>query len=220
MVRSGGVEGAQTSYEQQLEALSPLVETITVRWRSWVDEDFYQDLRQVARLAAWRAILTYDATRGTAQSTYLFSCVQHAVLDALKAYRRDRERVISLTEALPLLEGMSTGTDPADVGEPARWTGHALLQDLTDEPLRSAILQLDACSQEIIAWSYGAKESDAQIARRLRMKPDAIKKRRQRALGRIKSALSRCPSSDRADVPGAPGPSYHLGTERTRNPSR
>jgi RNA polymerase sigma factor (sigma-70 family) len=170
------------------EASNALIETVVAPWRSYVDRQTVEDLRQEARLGAWRAVQTYDPRRGVTLGTYVYSCIKYAVLDAVQAYRHDHEGLLSLEEA-DADECPVAPADPLDDIHLDEWSPETFLDSLSREELCAAYRALEEQDQQIIAWALGAGQTDRQIAERLRRNEEWTKKRRQRAIQTMREHL-------------------------------
>jgi len=175
-------------YDHQLALFIPLTESILLRWRQWVDDDFYGDLRQVARLACWRALRTYDSQRGVMLTTYIYRCVSRDVRDAVRTYLRDHNNLLSLEEVNPDV-GAAESEFGREMPEAEDWSSKIFLEHLSDEYICAAFQQLNQRDQDILAWFYGGQWSDADIATRLNMTTASVKKRRQRAVQQMRERL-------------------------------
>lgn len=181
--------------EGKLWELGWVVERVVRRWWDGVDSHSLEDLRQEARLGVWKAILTYDPGKGVKLSTYAYRCATYRVLDAIRACRRDCELVEALEAAVA--EAGTLDVEGADGEENGgEWTLDRFLACLGRDNLRAAYQHLDLRKQAIIAWSFGGRETNAQIADRLQQGTEAAKKTRQRAVRQMSDEVmgleSRC----------------------------
>ncbi|MCA8978263.1 MAG: sigma-70 family RNA polymerase sigma factor [Planctomycetes bacterium] len=106
---------------------------------------------------------------------WLMTILRHAVIDAVRR-RGGRPDEVTWTEALFADEGVG----PAQEVEQRE----GLAQ------VRRHIARLGPQDQSILEWSYHAGLGDREIAQRLGMKPEAVKKRRQRALQSVRAAMA------------------------------
>jgi len=77
----------------------------------------FAEALQAGRIGLWRAILGYDPQRGTAFSTYAWSCIMHQVWREVKLAERAHSRamaVLSLDEAFAWMPGTA---EPAQAWE-------------------------------------------------------------------------------------------------------
>lgn len=176
-------------YDHQLAPFIPLMESILSRWRRWVDDDFYEDLRQTAQIACWRALKTYDPQRGVLLTTYVYRCVFRDVRDAVRTYLRDRNTLLPWEEVVSDVS-VTESEFGQEIPKAEDWSGKVFLERLSDERLCAAFQQLNSRDQDILALFYGGQWSDAEIAARLKMGAECVKKRRQRAVQQMRGCLS------------------------------
>jgi RNA polymerase sigma factor (sigma-70 family) len=172
---------APSAFDEELEGLTPLIEQTIRRYRLFVDEDYLEDLRQVARVAAYEAVATYDPARRATLLTYAFPRIRGAILHALRAYRRDHTGMTSLDEPLEETDLIGIAL-PSDGQGRETWTAEGFRDVIEREELAITFRQLSITDQEILACHYGAQETDAEIAARFHMNVSAARKRRQRAV--------------------------------------
>jgi RNA polymerase sigma factor (sigma-70 family) len=175
-------------YDHPLALFIPLMESILLRWRRWVDGDFCEDLRQVARLACCRGLKTYDPQRGVLLTTHIYRCVFRDVRDAVRTYLRDHNNLLSLEEVNPDVSAAESESGQEMLGA-EDWSGKIFLERLSDERICAAFQQLNQRDQDILALFYGGQWSDADIAARLKMTTVCVKKRRQRAVQQMRERL-------------------------------
>ena len=177
-----------TRFEEQFRKFIPLVERITSRWRQGRDEHFADDLRQMARIACWRALETYDPHQNKSLFNYAYCCAFRAARDAARAYRRCHDNIVPLEEAIP--NGNLPSNHEFATEGVTNWEPDVFLNRLEHEDLHCAIERLDPHDKSILGWFYGGQETDAQIAVRLGSQPGTVKKRRQRAVQHLRQWLS------------------------------
>lgn len=183
--------------EEQFRRFVPLIEIITSRWRQGRDEDFAEDLRQIARIACWRALETYDPRRNKSLFNYAYCCAFRAARDIARAYRRCHNNIVPLEEAVPKGNSLSSDHERETDSLPD-WAPELLIDRLEDEDLYCACERLHSHDKMILGWFYGGQETDEQIAARLGMRLMTVKKRRQRAVQHIRQWLSRTEELHRA----------------------
>jgi len=86
-----------------------------VHWvvqRQWLCTLPYEEAVQAGRQGLWRAILGYDAGRGTAFATYAYPAIMKYVWAAVKAERRRLRREVPVW--VLVLYWYQTGSDPAE----------------------------------------------------------------------------------------------------------
>jgi RNA polymerase sigma factor (sigma-70 family) len=179
------------SFEEQFRTFTPLIEKIVSQWRQGRDHHFAEDIRQTAWIACWRALETYDASRNKSLFNYTYCCASRAARDAVRSYRRCHHNVVSfeetLEEAKPDGNCLFFKLEIVEAEEAFDPTLEVLIED---EDLYWACKQLHPQDKMILTWFYGWEQTDAQIAARLEMQPAAVKKRRQRAVRRLREWLS------------------------------
>jgi RNA polymerase sigma factor (sigma-70 family) len=148
--------------------------------------DLEGDCRQEALLAlaklADRLMRVPEAKRGA----YVEVCVRNAVLHVLQREQRQRGPAISIDE-LPRNLALLTAEGAAE------WDAviaDTLIEECADVRVIEALRALSSHDYAILDLAFKHELSDAEIAERVGLTVAAVKKRRQRALARLKRAIA------------------------------
>jgi RNA polymerase sigma factor (sigma-70 family) len=160
--------GRSKATPTELAYYEGLVRKTASMYERIVEEEF-DDLCQILRLKAWRALGTYDPTRSKLPvERYVFSCLRNQVKDLLKKKRRNELFIEDIVPATPNAEAGDRGVlrDRFEahyliVREDQAYAGVA-----TDTPLiPSTLTQGEREVMALLYLDYGQTE----IALRLRM---------------------------------------------------
>jgi len=156
-----------------------------VHWtvqRQWLGRLLYQDAVQEGRIALWRALVRYDASRGTL-SSYAVVGIERAVWRAARRARRG---------AAEQLEGEITGGAADMAGEIDRVTEQVQVETL--------VAALPPRLRDVISWRYGLDKAGGatfqEIGARLGVSKQRAEQLHAEALLRLadpaRSATLRC----------------------------
>lgn len=156
----------------ELDFYEGLVRKTASMYERLVDEDF-DDLCQIFRIKAWRALGTYDPTRSSMSvERYVFSCIRNQVKDVLKkernVLRRDGRGDLFIEDVAPTTPGEGHGgQQPRD-----KWE-HRYMEVGEDEAFAELKLDvplipstLDGTELQVVALLY-ADFGHAEIALRI-----------------------------------------------------
>jgi RNA polymerase sigma factor (sigma-70 family) len=157
------------------EEIEPLLERWTARYPVGA---MREEAKQIARIACWRRLAYYDASRGTALSSYLFLIVRGALINWYGQERRWRERHSFLTS-----------------GEADEMSWEELISDPNSECLEEAMMweswMVYLSEQEALCLTRHLRDgwSLQRIATELELPYERVKKWKQRALVKLRKVL-------------------------------
>ena len=152
-----------------------VAEKIAYKWTSSAIEP--EDLIQQGMIGILAAIKSYNADKGTAFSTYCYTCVYNSIQTALR--KATRKKVVPQNDIVPLEEEFVDGTAASLSAEDSFLAGESvslLLQQL-DKSLSK--LENDVLRLFLVGCSY------SEIGKKLNKEPKAI----DNALQRIRKKL-------------------------------
>lgn len=162
----------EQSFEEVLELVQPMITAILVKCKVYKDYDYY---RHIAAIAVWEAWQKADPAKGVF-SSYIYTSIRGRILNELSSenkYNHNFTIVKDDTLSVLLTRSMSLVAK-----------GHSELLEILFERLTKDEIEL---LQLIYIDGYNYKE----IAQRLSISVDAIKKRRTRLMAKIRTVLIR-----------------------------
>jgi RNA polymerase sigma factor (sigma-70 family) len=141
-------EGCAESLNMLLAQHEGLVRVVVSR--QWLAGLLEEEARQAGRYGLWRAILGYDAQRGTAFSTYAYVAIMRYVWAAVQGHRRRKKREVS-TEILGLYFS-AIAADPAREQEEAE----------VEQALWELVARLPERLRQVIEARYGLRGGERQ----------------------------------------------------------
>lgn len=178
-------------HEWDLDLLSNGVRIIALR--SLGDADVAQDVVQETLERALRALAEGRLRDRGALGGFVRAIARHVIADEL----RSRNRVVPLD---PSVDVPSAGRDPLE----------ALVSAEDADSVRAAVARLSLADRRVIELSYVDGLTPAAVAERLGEPRARVRKRKSRALERLRAALSR--ASARHESGTTPTPSPEGGT--------
>ena len=102
--------GDESAFEALLEAYEPLIDTMSRSFANVAeDPECYEDLRQEACIAFYRAVQSYDVTQAEVSfGLYAKLCVRNRLITYVRKLRR-RESVLPLEERIKVEEDVAAG---------------------------------------------------------------------------------------------------------------
>lgn len=143
--------GCKLSLNELLQRHEGLVHLVVQR--QWLLTLPYEEALQAGRHGLWRAIMGYDAGRGTAFSTYAYIAIMKYVWVAVKAERRRLGREVPLASLV--VYWYQAGVDPAKLRD----------QHEIGQSLRVLVKRLPRRLRRIIVAYYGLQGQEPQSLR-------------------------------------------------------
>lgn len=160
------------SATQLFESATQLANSLA---RKYGTPQTFDDLRQVAQLALWRAAEAIEASRGVQFSTYAYRWILNAVSNAARLEARSRRA---------FTQGSAEFTDTS-VSEPFANASHG--EDL--DRLRSALATVDSDTRQLaLDWAGGSRQQE--IAGRLGVTRQAVNKRLQGVVIKLRCQMA------------------------------
>ena len=102
--------GDESAFETILEAYEPLIESMSCSFAKVADDfESWEDLRQEACIALYKAVQTYDSTQAEVSfGLYAKLCVRNRLISYTRKLRR-RESVLPLEERMKTEEDVTAG---------------------------------------------------------------------------------------------------------------
>ncbi|MBB4827040.1 RNA polymerase sigma factor (sigma-70 family) [Sporosarcina luteola] len=156
-------------FEEVLKQYEPMISAMIRKLHIYRDFD---NFRQAGRVALWQAWLRYDKQKGSF-TAFAYRSIRGAMLDELQKENRFEENVM-LTDDEVL-------TDWLEAKE--KWL------EIENEPLQLAIAGLSRQEKELLKWLFFERRTQAECAMLAGVTVPAIKKRRERVLGKMRAVL-------------------------------
>ncbi len=154
------------NFEQYYEQYKPLIQKVLYKCKVYGN---YEEFRHIAMIGLWEAIETFDRQKGSLDS-YVYFKMMHKIMKEMERQNKQSERfIVTMDDELQLLL------------ESRR------MPDMKDNLMLETVWQkLKMRDRQILFYYYGEQMADAEIAQLFSMKNDAVKKRRQRLLQKLR----------------------------------
>jgi len=181
----------QSAYAtRRQEALQPLLQACIRRVRSWrvppnwSPPDWFEEVEGIEAIAAWQAECEYDATSGIHFAAFIY---QRIMARALTRYRQEwiyaLHFVSNDNDRNKSLRSDSIRSAPVPPG--------SCLDSLPAyEELRELVATLAEPDRELIALLFWEGNTEAQIARRLRINQSTVSRRKAAVFKRLSWLLN------------------------------
>ena len=154
--------GDESAFETLLEMYEPLIDTMSRSFANAADDpECYEDLRQEACIAFYRAVQSYDGTQAEVSfGLYAKLCVRNRLITYVRKLRR-RETVLPLEERIKVEEDVAAGV----VAEEAYMELYRRIEAVLS-PYESRVwwLYLSGQTTGVIAKQLGKDERSVQNA--------------------------------------------------------
>ncbi|MEO4052827.1 sigma-70 family RNA polymerase sigma factor [Solibacillus sp. CAU 1738] len=154
------------NFELYYEQYKPLIQKVLYKCKVYGN---YDEFRQIAVIALWEAIESFDDKKGSFDS-YVYFSMMHKIMKEMERQNKQRERfIITMDDELQFL------LESRQLPE--------IINNITLEILWQKLKIQD---RQILYSYYGELMADAEIALQLNMKTDTVKKRRQRLIKKLR----------------------------------